>query len=186
MTHVHSHAVCIDGTFRFAQTGKSWSHRQKRKSSRYHAHIVQPPSPQATSRHQFAVYALILGLGPLGAWVATHIGMELNGTACHSMALLTLLLLAPVAEETVFRLGLQRWIHTRLSMSAGPLSMSNLLTAVVFGSLHALHHGNPLMMLTMFPSLVFGWIWENKAKQLRYPVLVHAWYNLCLVISGCL
>jgi membrane protease YdiL (CAAX protease family) len=186
MTRARSRAVCIDGTFRLAQTGKSWSHGQKRKSSRYHAHIVQPPPPQATSLHPFAPYALILGLGPVGAWVATHIGMELNGTACHSTALLTLLLLAPAAEETVFRLGLQRWIDARLSMSAGPLSMSNLLTAVVFGSLHALHHGTPLMVLTMFPSLVCGWVWENNAKQLRYPVLVHAWYNLCLVISGCL
>jgi membrane protease YdiL (CAAX protease family) len=83
-------------------------------------------------------------------------------------------------------LGIQRWLQTRFVWRAGHLSQANLLTALIFGSLHALHQSVPLMFLTMLPSLVLGWVWEKSAERLQYPVLLHSWYNLCLVIPSCL
>jgi membrane protease YdiL (CAAX protease family) len=118
--------------------------------------------------------------------MAIHLNIGLAGAKCQATGLLVLLLLAPLVEETVFRLGLQRWLQGRINARIGPLSLANLLSSVVFAGLHVLRHGAPLMALTMMPALVFGWAWENSGGRLRYPVLIHGWYNLCLVVPSCL
>jgi membrane protease YdiL (CAAX protease family) len=147
---------------------------------------VQQSTRQTPSIRQAAPYVLILALGPFGAWAAIHLGLAVGSAACDARALAILLLLAPLAEEAVFRLGVQRWLQARLPSRTGYLSRANLLTAVLFGGLHALHQGAPLMALTLLPALVCGWVWEQSAQRLRYPVLVHCWYNLCLVLPSCL
>jgi membrane protease YdiL (CAAX protease family) len=131
-------------------------------------------------------WILVGALGPAGAWVATELGLGLRDGSCNGISLVILLLVAPLAEEIIFRMGVQNLLSIRLKQRIKYLSIANFLTAVSFGCLHAWHQHTPLIALTMLPSLAFGWTWEISAKRLRYPVMVHSWYNLCLVIPSCL
>jgi membrane protease YdiL (CAAX protease family) len=142
---------------------------------------LRPP----TARSNHAVYALALVGGPVGAWLALQIGLGLRDAACAPAALFTLLVLAPIAEETVFRFGLHRWLLGKSWAQPGGISLANVLVALIFGLLHALTHGSPLMLLTAAPALVVGWLWEASGQRLIVPVLVHAWYNLCITLASC-
>jgi len=134
---------------------------------------------------KLAAYVLAVGCGPVGAWLMMQTGLNLGNAACASTGLLTLLLVAPVAEEIVFRYGLQRWLAIKFTAKVSDLSLANVNTAIIFAMLHALHQRNALMLLTFVPSLFFGWVWELSAARLIVPILLHAWYNLCLVIASC-
>ncbi len=145
---------------------------------------MTPLIPSATpAKH--GGYALALVCGPVGAWLTLQIGLGLRATACTPSALLTLLVLAPVAEETVFRLGLHDWLLSKFQAQIGPVSLANVLVALIFGTVHALNHGSGLMLLSAVPALVFGWLWEASARRLIMPVSAHAWYNLCIVLASC-
>jgi membrane protease YdiL (CAAX protease family) len=132
----------------------------------------------------FGYAAAVVG-GPLGAWLIVQAGLGLGRAACAPTALLTLLVLAPIIEETVFRFGLHNWLAAKFDAQLGSLSLANVLVAGVFGSLHALHQGSAWMLLTAVPALVFGWMWELSGRRLIVPVLVHAWYNLCITLASC-
>jgi membrane protease YdiL (CAAX protease family) len=132
-----------------------------------------------------AAYALALVCGPIGAWLTLQLGLGLRATACAPGALFTLLVLAPIAEETVFRFGLHNWLLTKFEARIGAVSLANLLVALTFGVLHALNHGTTLMLLSAVPALMLGWLWESSGRRLLVPVLVHAWYNLCVVLASC-
>ncbi len=106
----------------------------------------------------FAAYGLVFACGPVGAWLALHSGIGLGAASCTPTALLTLLLIAPIAEETVFRLGLHNFLLNRFQMRWGALSLANALVAVVFSALHALHQGSIRMLLTAVPALLLGWL----------------------------
>jgi membrane protease YdiL (CAAX protease family) len=140
-----------------------------------------PPAHQS----KLVAYAAAAACGPLGACLMLQIGLGLRSAGCAPSALLTLLVVAPIAEETVFRLGLHNWLAAKLSARVGCLSLANVLVAVVFGSLHALHQGSALLLLTAAPALVFGWMWELSGRRLMVPVLLHAWYNLCIALASC-
>jgi membrane protease YdiL (CAAX protease family) len=133
----------------------------------------------------FASYGVAFACGPLGAWMTLRLGLGLPSTACAPVALLTLLVIAPVVEEIVFRLGLQNWLAARSSTHIGGLSLANGLGALAFGSLHALHQGSAWMLLTAVPALVLGWVFELSGRRLTVPVLLHAWYNLCITLASC-
>jgi membrane protease YdiL (CAAX protease family) len=134
---------------------------------------------------KIAACAFLLGCGPFGAWLALQLGLGIGNARCGPFALLILLVIAPAAEETVFRFGLHRWLGGKLQARAGSLSLANVLVALLFGSLHAVHQGSPLMFLTAVPALILGWSWELSAGRLVVPVLLHAWYNLCIVVASC-
>ena len=98
----------------------------------------------------------------------------LSGIAWFSVV--SAVVLYPVLEEYVFRGGLQPWLAQHLRQHAGPLSLANLLTSVVFCALHFLFHP-PLWALGVFlPSLVFGYFYERHQRVLS-PVLLHVAYN---------
>lgn len=138
------------------------------------------------SRHlQSAAYAAAVACGPAGAWLALQIGLGLRPAGCTPVAWITLLLIAPVAEETVFRLGLQQALLKRSKLHWGALSLANAVVALAFAALHALHQGSVWMLLTIAPALLLGWLWELSGGRLRLPVLFHAWFNLCLVLASC-
>ncbi len=140
---------------------------------------------QPLHRSRFAAYGLAGVCGPVGAWLALQIGIGLGATGCTPTALLTLLLIAPIAEETVFRLGLHNWLLTRLQTRWGALSLANVLVALLFAALHALHQDSIRMLLTAAPALLLGWLWERSGRRLQVPIVVHAWFNLCLVLASC-
>ena len=86
----------------------------------------------------------------------------------------------------MFRFGVHSWFASNFRGGIGCLSLANVLVAIIFGTLHALHQGSILMLLTAVPALMFGWVWELSAGRLIVPILTHAWYNLCIVLASCL
>jgi membrane protease YdiL (CAAX protease family) len=184
VTGAHAHAVDADGVLAIAKTGERNRWRQQHQSHRYHAQTMTQGFYRACQSRLFGYAAAVLG-GPLGAWLLVQAGWGLRNAACAPNALLTLLVLAPIIEETVFRFGLHNWFAAKFHGRVACLSLANVLVALVFGGLHALHQGSAMMLLTAVPALVFGWMWELSGRQLIVPVLVHAWYNLCITLASC-
>jgi hypothetical protein len=179
-----AHALKAGGVGALPQASKRKHGRQQQQGRRYHAQTMTEPKPLALQAKR-AAYALAFACGPVGAWIALQIGLGLPTAACTPLPLLSLLLIAPIAEETVFRRGLQNWLLEKITLRFGPLSLANALVALIFGSLHALHQGSALMLVTVVPALVFGWLWELSGRRLLIPILFHAWYNLCVALASC-
>ncbi len=84
-----------------------------------------------------------------------------------------LLLVAPVLEEIVFRLGLQQRLLT-----AGSVPMAaNLLTALAFGLVHAFSRNWALGVAVLLPALAIGWIYQRRRSVLPC-IAAHAGMNL--------
>lgn len=88
-------------------------------------------------------------------------------------------LLWPVVEEVVFRGGLQGWLSEKpwgMSRFAG-LSYANMITSVIFSSLHFIEHP-PLMAAAVFgPSLIFGHFRDRYSGWLVPSMILHCFYN---------
>lgn len=119
-----------------------------------------PPAPDA-----WAVPALLALLGGSAAAVIAAIG---------SPALLkpvVLLLLAPVAEEIVFRRGLQESLLAR-----APAAVANGLTALAFGAVHAFAHQSAAALAVVLPALAIGLLYQHT-RRLTPCVVLHAGFN---------
>lgn len=87
-------------------------------------------------------------------------------------------LVAPCTEETVFRIGLFRWLRGRISRPLA-LLLPALFFAFIHGSIAALV---PLVVL----SLVFSFAYERTGEP-AVPIVAHALFNLntlVLVLAG--
>lgn len=89
----------------------------------------------------------------------------------------TLLVFAPVAEEVVFRCGLQETLLRRLHgrRRAGAFA-ANALTALAFAVAHAAWHPAILAWLTVLPALAVGCLYQHR-RQLVPCIAVHALFN---------
>ena len=131
------------------------------------------------------VFLLALAAGPAGAIVWTWLLGEAAGDPAvwGAWVLVLMLLIAPVVEELAFRGLIQglllrpRWGRWR----AGPLSVANILTTLAFAASHWPRGGALLAAGVMLPGLVFGYFRERH-DGLWSPILLHAWYNLSLVL----
>jgi len=89
----------------------------------------------------------------------------------------------PVCEEIVFRGLLQGGMRTlRMGRSrAGPLTLANVFTSVVFTALHYITHPPLATMAVMAPSLVFGYFRDRydgrRILRIGAPIALHVWYN---------
>jgi membrane protease YdiL (CAAX protease family) len=104
----------------------------------------------------FAISVAALGVAPQGMvtqWVV-------------------LVVLAPLLEEAVFRAGLHEWLLRRGTR----FWTSNLLTALVFGGVHALLRVDPLAWATALPALMVGRVYE-RTRRVRWCVVLHAAMN---------
>ncbi len=80
---------------------------------------------------------------------------------------------APLAEEIVFRAGLFRFLRTRV-----PRAVAYLAPAVIFGALHgSLAAFVPLTAL----ALVFAYAYERSGR-IAVPIIAHSLFNLNTVI----
>lgn len=103
-----------------------------------------------------------------------------------AQALMMTVVVLPVLEEVVFRLGLHDALAARWPARAGPLTLANAITAVVFCLCHLWAHPAGWALATVVPALVFGWAYERH-RRLAAPVVLHAGYNaayLCLLAVG--
>ena len=89
------------------------------------------------------------------------------------------LIIYPVSEEIIFRGGVQgalsRNLPTRIRFAG--LSIPNILTSTLFAVVHVWSHGDWLILLVFFPSIIFGLSYELSSK-LIVPIALHSWYNL--------
>lgn len=95
------------------------------------------------------------------------------------------LLLLAVAEEAVFRGGLQAALARRpaLAVRRFGLSGANLLASLAFGAVHLWAH-TPLQAAGVFPvSLLFGASFEQSGR-LRVPIALHLWFNGALYAAS--
>jgi membrane protease YdiL (CAAX protease family) len=103
-----------------------------------------------------------------------------NANAPSLLALIAVLavVLAPVAEELVFRAGLFRYLRTRV-----PRAVALAAPALLFAALHA-------NLVAFAPLAVFGVLLAlayEQSGRLIVPVIAHALFNLhtlALVLSG--
>lgn len=117
-------------------------------------------------RHENAgLLAVLVLLVAGGAAVAARAGSDWP-------ALWVLLLAAPLAEEIVFRLGLQQAL---LDARLVPWQ-ANAGTAAVFGLLHALLQARPGGLATALPSLLLGLVYQ-RTGSVSHCVLLHAALN---------
>lgn len=95
-----------------------------------------------------------------------------------SVMVLLAVVIAPVTEELIFRVGLFRWLRTRV-----PRGVALLLPAVVFAAIHA--HFSILVPLTAL-AVVLALGYEHYGHP-GVPILAHALFNLntiALVFAG--
>jgi membrane protease YdiL (CAAX protease family) len=89
-----------------------------------------------------------------------------------------LLLVAPLAEEAVFRAGLQELLLRRWQ---APLA-ANLWTALIFGLAHALVRADASAFAVAVPALLIGWVY-GRTRRLRDCVALHAAMNALWLMS---
>jgi membrane protease YdiL (CAAX protease family) len=109
-----------------------------------------------------------LAAGP-AFWLALAVGgASLSGPewiAGHPGVFVSVVLLYPVAEEIVFRGGVQEVLAKRLPrLAAGPVSSANLATSVLFSATHLLAHPPIWAAGALFPSLLFGHFKERHER----------------------
>lgn len=96
----------------------------------------------------------------------------------------TLLLLAPLAEEVLFRAGLQDALSRHLSgrIRAAGLA-ANAGTALAFAAAHMVLHPGPLASLTLLPALLIGRVYQQH-RRLAPCVALHASFNAIWLLSA--
>lgn len=87
-------------------------------------------------------------------------------------ALATLLLIAPIAEEAVFRGGLQEALLKRFSN----VVLVNLATACIFALTHAVAHRSWWDLSVFLPALLVGAVY-TRWRRLGPCVALHAFLN---------
>lgn len=110
----------------------------------------------------------LLPLVVLAIALAT-LGVAPRGIVAHWIVLVVL---APLLEEAAFRAGLHEWLLRRGTRSW----TANILTALVFGGVHALWRADPLAWATALPALLIGRVYE-RTRQVRWCVALHAAMN---------
>jgi uncharacterized protein len=85
-------------------------------------------------------------------------------------------IIAPIAEEMIFRGVLYSWFRSRLGM---PLAIFS--NAIIFGLIH-FGYPPPLMALVAVMGAVFAWSFE-RTGSLWVPIVLHVGQNSAVVIA---
>ena len=92
-------------------------------------------------------------------------------------AALTVLVLAPICEELLFRGVLQEMMSRWLVSIQRSQLWAVLAVSLLFALLHLTIRRDPFLLLTFFPSLVLGWHYLNR-RSLPAVMALHSFYNL--------
>jgi len=131
-------------------------------------------STSASCRPGGSVFVVVSCAALLG--VAALIGV---GAGASPARLAVLLLIAPLAEEAVFRAGLQ---EAMLQRGASGL-MANLLCALAFAVSHAAVRDDPAALAVALPALLIGAVYQ-RWRRLRPCVLLHAALNAAWIAGA--
>ena len=84
--------------------------------------------------------------------------------------------LYPVLEEIIFRGALQSYAETIIKKNIWTLSYANILTSIIFCSLHFIYHPTLWAISVFVPSIIFGHF-RDKYNSLTPPIILHIFYN---------
>ena len=118
---------------------------------------------------------ILLVLIPIPFWLFLYITEGIQPVANRSL-FLSLVLLYPALEEILFRGLIQPTIAKYFSKSWLIVSQSNLITSMLFVSLHFINHPPIWAFAVFIPSLAFGYI-QERTDNLLAPVTLHSTYN---------
>lgn len=95
------------------------------------------------------------------------------------------LLLLAVAEEAVFRGGLQAALARCPTFAANRFGVSgaNLLASLAFSAAHLWAHSPPQAAAVFPVSLLLGASFEQSGR-LRVPIALHLWFNAALYAAS--
>jgi len=96
-------------------------------------------------------------------------------------AALSLLVLAPMLEEIVFRGGVQEWLMSRLGDSR--VVMAAPLTATLFAAAHVVARPTLGSVLTVLPALAIGVIYQ-RCRRLAPCIAAHVVFNGIWLLSA--
>jgi membrane protease YdiL (CAAX protease family) len=86
-------------------------------------------------------------------------------------------IIGPILEEVVFRGLIQEYLAKRARAAfPGPISVSNLVTSVLFSAAHLIYHPPLWAAASFIPSLLFGYF-KDKYQSLGPPMMLHTYYN---------
>lgn len=94
-------------------------------------------------------------------------------------SLFFLILLYPVIEEMLFRGMIQEFIGQKTEQYGHffCITIANLLTSILFVLMHFIHHSPVWAILTLFPSLIFGYF-KERYNNIIPSIILHIFYNL--------
>lgn len=122
----------------------------------------------------FMVLAYGLGVGCLLAWAKSR-HVPFDGPADRrliAIIMLNLVVLAPLAEELLFR----GWTYSALRKRLGPWPVIGIVSA-----LFAAFHAEPRHMLLVLPLGVALGVWREHRGSIKPTILLHAAYNLVTI-----
>ena len=126
---------------------------------------------------QFQVAILVAPVFWLGLWLATQPEIQLLWSLEKPWVFLSFALLYPVMEEVIFRGLIQEGFHKYMKWKiAGPISLANLVTSILFVALHFIDHPPLAAASVIIPSLIFGYF-KDRHKHLASPIVLHIFYN---------
>ena len=108
---------------------------------------------------------------------------EPTGLGPDPKRLLLLVFAYPILEEIVFRGALQGWLRRKtwgVRQRFG-ISAANILTSIVFASLHFIRRPDIWSAGIVLPGLVFGFF-RDRYGNLYAPIALHIFYNSGLIL----
>ncbi len=86
-------------------------------------------------------------------------------------------LIYPILEEIVFRGAVMDFLHEKIPGKLFfHLSKSNVITSILFSSLHFIYHPPVWAAAVFVPSLIFGLL-KERYQSLIPPILIHVFFN---------
>ena len=95
-------------------------------------------------------------------------------------SLFFLIVFYPVVEELAFRGVIQEFIASKTKQypSFFNVTVSNVVTSILFVMMHFVHHTPLWAMLVFIPSLIFGYFKEQYG-HIGASIFLHMFYNAC-------
>jgi len=94
-------------------------------------------------------------------------------------SLFFIIIFYPLLEEFAFRGFIQECIARRSNNYTfnSYLTLANVITSILFASIHFVHHHPFFALMTFFPSLLLGYFKEHY-KHLAPSIFLHMYFNV--------
>jgi membrane protease YdiL (CAAX protease family) len=135
-------------------------------------------SEMRKSFERAALPGLALTVGP--AWILAVAALW-HSMPGAGMRVATLLILAPLIEEILFRSGLQETL-LRLGARRGVTGLANVATAVAFAFAHLILRPDLWAGLTVIPALACGALYEQR-RRVAPCIALHALFNAVWLLA---